>query len=128
MKVKDIKAHLDSIIDSVKNNANIVFSTKEENTTHYDIFTISKYKFTFKREKKVLINDYYIIIEKSEEVIVNYKIPFIFGKLAHEKITRINPKDINKELLSILEKAKSFIGMNKNDDDIIDINDLSKFK
>ena len=74
---KEIVNHIDKIIESVKNNAKIVFSTKDENTTHYNIVTISDYKFILKCVKKVLVNDYEVITSKVD--IRDYKIDKLNG-------------------------------------------------
>mgnify|MGYP000908264822 CR=1 FL=1 len=124
---KEIVNHIDKIIESVKNNAKIVFSTKDENTTHYNIVTISDYKFILKCVKKVLVNDYEVIIEKSDKVVVQYKLPFFVGKMLKDKISDKNSTNVDKGFITnMLEKARSFFENKK--DDIIDFKDLKNFK
>lgn len=125
---EEILKHIDSVIGVVKENAKIVFSTKDENTMHYDIIKISHYSFILKREKKLLVNNYDIIIEKNDVIVIQKSLPFFIGKIIFDKIKNTEVSKIDKTyVLDLLNKARSYFSGDKNDD-VIDINDLSKFK
>ena len=126
MNKNDIINHIDSIINGVKNNAKIIFSTKDENTFHYNIICIMDYKFILKCEKRMMVNDYHVIIEKEDKEVINYHLPFFIGKMLKSKIADNTTENVDRKYVTeMLEKAKSFFSSKSDgDDDIKNFKDL----